>query len=104
MKKLKNALLILSLVFISNHASAFTDCPNVTIGFIFNDGAHTYLGESGLSNLVGVIKNTNPQYEKLVSIAMAARVSGEKVTIRYQEDSVSCNAAIWSTTIRGIGF
>ena len=39
----------------------------------------------------------------MVSIALSARISDKKVTIRYKNDGVTCGAAAWNEEISGIG-
>lgn len=99
---MKNVVIIsLLMSVISPAAIAYTTCPNQTLTEVFSDGSHTYLGING--GLRGQILSSRLDYKAMVSIALSARISDKKVTIRYKNDGVTCGAAAWNEEISGIG-
>ena len=99
-KKFVCSALIMSL---ASPALSYKSCPDYEIGHIFSDGNHVYIGRSA-DNLDGIITNTKADYQAMVSIALAARGSSEKVTVRYRDDAVNCDNPTWNAEIIGIGF
>jgi len=93
----------LALALWGSSVFAYKVCLDQKISYIFNDGTHTFIASSG-SKLNGAIRSTNPEYKSLVSIALAAKVSGNNITVRYSDDSVTCGSTAWSDSIVGLGF
>jgi hexokinase len=101
MNKVVIISLLMSVISPVAVAVAYTSCPNQTLTEVFADGSHTYLGING--GLKGQILSSRLDYKTMVSIALSARISDKKVTIRYKNDGVTCGAAAWNEEISGIG-
>lgn len=98
----KNLIALISVV--SLNAYGYKECSNLEIKYVFSDGSNTYIGHSGPNSMDGIIRNTRTDYKGMVSIVLAARVSGEKVKIRFVDDTVICGQTSWNSEISGIGF
>ena len=94
---------LVAVLLLAGHSSAYTECSDREIGYVLNDGQNTYLGPSSTGHLRGVIRNTNPQYDQLIAIVLAARVASLRVTIRYEQNDLNCSSIPWNATIVGVG-
>ncbi len=104
MKYSKLSFLVFGIL-IAKTATAYTECTDVTIEYIFNDGGNTFIGFTPNSDtLHGSIRSSQQEYKTLVSIAIAARTTGKKVKVRFLEDNLNCNSTPWNASIVGIGF
>jgi len=104
---IKKLILSITLFALSQSSFAYTECSNLTVTHIFNDGGQTYLGFNNPDNqqLNGYLDVDSSQYGELVSIALSARVSDKKVRIRYSDDNLNCSQLpSWNTRIQAIGF
>jgi len=99
MKKI--VLCIFVILGFSETSLAYTSCPNQTLTKVFSDSVNTYLGTGGLNGIIR--KTTTVDYQTMVSIALAAKISGTPVEIRYKRDGVICGSAAWNEEISGVG-
>ncbi|WP_157604919.1 hypothetical protein [Rhizobacter sp. Root16D2] len=95
---------ILALASLPMSASAFTECPGLTLTRIWTDvNGDFFIATGGDLNGRIPVAAYPVGAKPAVMVATAAYFARTKIKVRYKADGVSCGSARWDEEISSIG-